>query len=178
MTDIEVDIKMSSVYRFNFDPLIVDLIKNFSKIHQYDDIESYKEAWKLWLDEYKDEINRETERLLNLGYNGNVIDKLYKSGRYYFRYKSTNKSEPKKRRQYISIDYNVIANMDTHINNNIKNENFTPAYGYDEFCKAYIEELKNEIIRLKTVSITLDKDDLINKIKKTYKNRYFIISHK
>ena len=93
MTDIEVDIKMSSVYRFNFDPLIVDLIKNFSKIHQYDDIESYKEAWKLWLDEYKDEINRETERLLNLGYNGNVIDKLYKSGRYYFRYKSTNKSE-------------------------------------------------------------------------------------
>ena len=45
-------------------------------------------------------------------------------------------------------------------------------------CIMEIEELKNEIIRLKTACTILDKDDLINKIKKTYKNRYFIISHK
>lgn len=175
---MSVDVPMSHVYRFNFDNTIVSILKNFSKIHQYDDIESYKDAWKLWVDENQESINRETERLANLGYEGDVLDKLYKSGRYYFRNKKTTAEKPKKRRPYISIDYNIIASMDEHINKNIKNEDFTPAIGYDLFCNSYKQLLMEEIIRLNNNTDKLDKDDLIDKIKKTYKNRYFIISRK
>tara|TARA_Y100000589_G_C27074025_1_gene596668 strand:- start:16 stop:543 length:528 start_codon:yes stop_codon:yes gene_type:complete len=172
------EVSMSNVYRFNFDNTIVNALKSFSKTHQYDDIDTYKEAWKLWVDENKESIDRESERLVNLGYEGNVLEKLYKSGRYYFRNKSTAEKKPKKRRPYISIDYNIIASMDNHINKNIKKEGFTPANGYDLFCDSYKELLTEEIIRLNNNSEKLDKDDLINKIKKTYKNRYFIISRK
>lgn len=175
---MSAEVPMSNVYRFNFDNEIVTILKNFSKIHQYDDIETYKEAWKLWVDENKESINRETDRLVNLGYEGNVLDKLYKSGRYYFRNKKITAEKPKKRRPYISIDYNIIALMDEHINKHIKDEGFTPANGYDSFCNNYKEDLTTEIIRLNANTDKLDKDDLINKIKKTYKNRYFIISRK
>lgn len=175
---MSAEVPMSNVYRFNFDNEIVTILKNFSKIHQYDDIETYKEAWKLWVDENKETITRETDRLVNLGYDGNVLDKLYKSGRYYFRNKKTTAEKPKKRRPYISIDYNIIALMDEHINKHIKDEGFTPANGYDSFCNNYKEHLTTEIIRLNANTDKLDKDDLINKIKKTYKNRYFITSRK
>ena len=74
------EVSMSNVYRFNFDNTIVNALKSFSKTHQYDDIDTYKEAWKLWLDENKESIDRESERLVNLGYEGNVLEKLYKSG--------------------------------------------------------------------------------------------------
>lgn len=175
---MSAEVPMSNVYRFNFDNEIVTILKNFSKIHQYDDIETYKEAWKLWVDENKETITRETDRLVNLGYDGNVLDKLYKSGRYYFRNKKTTAEKPKKRRPYISIDYNIIALMDEHINKHIKDEGFTPANGYDSFCNNYKEHLTTEIIRLNANTDKLDKDVLIDKIKKTYKNRYFIISRK
>ena len=71
------EVTMSNVYRFNFDNTIVNALKSFSKTHQYDDIDTYKEAWKLWVDENKESIDREGERLENLGYKGNVVDKLY-----------------------------------------------------------------------------------------------------
>ena len=164
--------------RFNFDNNMVTIIKNFAKTHQYDDIDSYKEAWEKWISEFSDEINRETERLIGLGYEGNVLEKMYKSGRYYFRNKSNVKKKPRKRRPYIAIDYSIIVLMDSHINDNINSNDFTPAYGYNMFCNKYIDNLKNEIIRLKKLTNKLDKDDLINKIKKTYKNRYFIASRK
>jgi hypothetical protein len=175
---MSAELPMSNIYRFNFDNGIVSILKNFSKIHQYDDIETYKESWKLWVDENKETINRETDRLVNSGYEGDVLDKLYKSGRYYFRNKKTTAEKPKKRRPYISIDYNIIALMDEHINKHIKDEGFTPANGYDSFCNNYKEALTVEIITLNTNTDKLDKDDLIDKIKKTYKNRYFIISRK
>jgi hypothetical protein len=93
---MSAELPMSNIYRFNFDNGIVSILKNFSKIHQYDDIETYKESWKLWVDENKETINRETDRLVNSGYEGDVLDKLYKSGRYYFRNKKTTAEKPKK----------------------------------------------------------------------------------
>ena len=37
---MNAELPMSNVYRFNFDNEIVNILKNFSKIHQYDDISS------------------------------------------------------------------------------------------------------------------------------------------
>ena len=45
----------------------------------------------------KEIINLESDRLLRLGYTGNVGTKMYKSARYYFKNKSTKKKEAKKR---------------------------------------------------------------------------------
>ena len=62
-------------------------------------------------------------------------------------------------------------------NNNSESEiNFKPAIGYNKFIENYSKNYNDEIKRLETQNI--DKDLIIEKIKKTYKNRCFVLSKK
>ena len=72
------------------------------------------------------------------------------------------------------MDTAILSSMDKHITENIKSENYTPAEGYSEFCKNNVELLRTEITRL--INNGINGDDISSKIKKTYKNRYYIIS--
>ena len=160
------------VYRFKFSANITNSIYEFAKLHQFDDRPTYKEAWKDWCETNEDDIRREVNRLIELGYDGNVEDKMYKSGRYYFRNKSTNETDPCKRRAYVSTSIDLINSMDSHIKMHHSDPDYTPANGYDDFCKNYKIELVAEIKYLKQNEIT-DQKEIAGKIKKTYKNRYF-----
>ena len=160
------------VYRFKFSDAITHNINSFAKLHQYDDRNTYKEAWKDWIETNEDEIRRETDRLTQLGYDGDVVTKMYKSGRYYFRTKSTDETDPRRRRAYVSTTSDLIESMDAHIKMHHSDPDYTPARGYDDFCKNYKLELVSEITYLKENGIT-DEKEIASKIKKTYKNRYF-----
>jgi hypothetical protein len=53
-----------NIYRYKFSQDFMLELYNFSKIHQYDDRESFKEAWKLWtqdneeiIEQVADEVN-------------------------------------------------------------------------------------------------------------------------
>ncbi len=89
--NIELDETFTSIaiYRYKFTEEFTEYLYNFSKIHQYDDRKDFKEAWIKWTEEHHDIVNMENRRLTNLGYDGNVLDKMFKSARYYFRNKST-----------------------------------------------------------------------------------------
>ena len=171
---VQVD---SKVLRFKFTQDVMDSILGFAKLHQYDDKTSYKEAWDEWKDENEDMIARESSRLTELGYSGSVINKMYKSGRYYFRTKSMEKTEPRKRRKYVSMSKDIISKMDEHINMHMGHDEFTPANGYENFCKSYVVDLKEEITRIVATG-DITSEDIVLKIKKTYKNRYFQITTK
>ena len=79
------------IYRFKFTEDFMSELYKFSKIHQFDDRKDFKEAWKIWTEENEQIIDSEMCRLLHLGYNGDVLDKMFKSARYYFRKKGTEK---------------------------------------------------------------------------------------
>lgn len=169
-----------STFRFKFNDDIVDILKDFSKLHQYDDRDSYKDAWKLFIEANTSIINDEITRLNRNGYIGDVYDKMYKASRYYFRKKLTfgaKETKPISRRKYISMDKDFIEIIDQHIQNNISNENFTPAWGYDDFCTNNDVTIKQEINRI-TDENSIDLKELEKKIKKTYKNRYFQFTRK
>ena len=80
-----------SIYRFTFTENFMSELYQFSKIHQYDDRVAFQEAWKLWVDDNNELVNDETRRLTQLGYDGETLERMYKSARYYFRKKSTEK---------------------------------------------------------------------------------------
>jgi len=161
-----------NIYRYKINQEIMEMLYQFSKIHQYDNRKDFKEAWNIWVENNEDIINIEKRRLLNLGFDGDILDKLFKSARYYFRKKSPEKKTPKERRNYIGIDKNLLSAMDKFIK---QNKNVKPEYSFDEFCKENIEILKDEITRLCSFGLT-DSKEIQNKIKKTYKNRYFILN--
>jgi hypothetical protein len=149
----------------------------FSKIHQYDERKDFKEAWKVWTEDNNDIIEEEMRRIINLGYEGDVIDKMFKSARYYFRKKSTEKKEPKQRRPYISVPRELLDCMDSHIEEHIYDEDYQPKTGFVTFCKSNEKVLKNAIAKIFEQTVS-DSSLIEDKIKKTYKNRYFMLTNK
>jgi hypothetical protein len=193
--------KNSKIFRFKLSDEIMLLITQFAKMHQYDDRHTYKEAWQLWFETHDELLEREIKRLNQLGYTGDVEDKMFKAGRYYFREKKEKKRDneeqekkeakqpekqpekqpakkqhEKEKRNYIVMNQTVIQAMDTHLLRIMQQLKFKPATGYVNFCEEHIDLLRSEIKRLTAQQQPLTAEKLADKIKKTYKNRYFILS--
>jgi hypothetical protein len=167
-----------NIYRYKFTDDFVSNLFQFSKIHQYDHRKDFKEAWNLWLEENDSIVSGEVRRLKELGYEGDVLDKMFKSARYYFRKKSTEKKEPVQRRNYVCVGKELLESMDEYIKSTIRNQDICkPSDSFNEFCKKNMDLLKESINILVKNGIS-DSTEIKNKIKKTYKNRYFMIISK
>jgi hypothetical protein len=171
------------MFRFKLSDEIMNLITQFAKIHKYDDRHTYKSAWQGFVQRQDELFQSEIQRLVQLGYTGDVMDKIFKAGRYYFRAKKIEDADAEdtedadtetsgKRREYLVMTSALITAMDVHLKNI---EACKPSVGYAQFCETHIDVLRSEITRLVT---TLSKEKIIEKIKKTYKNRYYIMHAK
>lgn len=143
------------IYRFKLDINIMNIISSFAKQNQHANQKEYKEVWNIFIEDNKEQIAREETRLRSLGYKGDVIEKMYKSGRYYFKNKKPDKHSVKKiRKKYERINNETRILIKTHVNESIKN-NIKPADAYNNFI------IKNHLL----------KDNI--SIKKAYKNIYY-----
>lgn len=159
------------IYRFKFSEEFLPNLVDFSTIHQYDKPKDFKEAFDEWKDENRGIITKETIRLENIGYEGNIYDKIYKSARYYFKNKDRSDKTNKKRRPYIRQDKDFINIVDRHL---AFISGLKPSQAFDDFKTKYVDIFENECLR---IGEFLDKPQTLNKIKKTYKNRYFLTKH-
>jgi len=193
------------VLRFEFSSTIIESMKAFTEVHRYDDRKTYKEAWTAWLahDEIAAILKAEVERLTDLGYKGDVADKLFKSGRYYFRTREptvphtppsvaqrlgTQRLGTTSRsalvptalpclgapRKYVLLNRDLLDVMDNHIACGLRRDDaYTPASGFADFHKLNAESYRSEVARLSELMPTGEM--VSDKLKKTYKNRYFMI---
>jgi hypothetical protein len=159
----------NQIFRYKFSDEFTVSLSQFAKIHQYDHRDDFKEAWAAWTADNEDLVVTETRRLTNNGYEGDIIDKMFKSARYYYRKKSTEKKAPQERRDYTSVSKNFKDAIDAHIEQFIGK----PSEGFTDFCKTHKDLLKTEIRSMDNK----DPEQIREKIKKTYKNRYFVSNH-
>lgn len=99
-------------FRFEFGKEFIGELSRFSKVHQFDERRTYKEEWQKWkmVPEIDEVITKEIRRLEESGYKGDIEDKMFKSGRYYFRKKVK------------SIDNNNASYSPTSNSNNNENQ--------------------------------------------------------
>jgi hypothetical protein len=168
---------MVNIYRYKFTEDFMHELFTFAKVHQYDHRKDFKDAWIAWIDTNENMVNEEVCRLTRLGYNGDILDKMFKSARYYFRKKSTEKKAPEPRRDYVSVRKELLEAIDAHITNSIAGANYKPSDGFENFCNSNVELIKDEISHLTKSGLT-DSEEIRQKIKKTYKNRYFLVIRK
>lgn len=169
------------IFRFNFSVEMLEKLNRFTRVNNYLDISDYKSKWEDWIKENEEIINEEEQRLKNLGYKGDIYSKMYKSARYYLRKKpvksNTNEKTKQNRRKYISISKVLLSTMDNYIKENLSvSEIIKPSEQYQVFIDKYSDLINRECSDLN--NIELSKDDIEFKIKKTYKNRYYLITHK
>jgi hypothetical protein len=176
-----------TIYRYKLSSEIEILITNFSKLHIYTSRQIFREKWKEWLEINREAIELEKNRLMDLGYKKNVEDKMYTAGRYYFKKKEIknetcekeiNEKEinEKETRGYIILDEKIIKMMDNYIIENYTRE-FKPSSSYNNFIELNKEIIDIEIQRLIDIDIKKlnTRDKCRDKIKKTYKNRCFVL---
>jgi len=167
-------------FRFKFSDEIMSEISGFARIHRYDSKDDFKEAWSQWTGDNIRLISAEQERLAGMGFDGDVNKKMYVSARYYFKNKTDVDDEPKKRRKYVTIDKSFIKLIDQYITTAIQNGDesiYKPANCFQDF----IEENETQttiLVRKLASDDNLENSDIIAKIKKTFKNRYFVLTKK
>jgi len=165
----------SKIFRYKLSDTIMASITQFAHIHQFDDRHQYKEAWTHWLTDNQAAVQYEITRLQQLDYTGDIVDKMFKAGRYYFRGKAVKETQKtKNKREYIVMHPVMIQTMDIHLRGLMAQPNFKPALAYNLFCEQHPELVQAEIRRL---ADTISGEKMSAKLKKTYKNRYFSLQH-
>lgn len=170
MEDVQLQQSEVPTFRFNFSTELTKELGYFAKLHKHEDRKEFKEKWKEWIEDNTEIINEEKKRLRNLGYQKDIEDKMYKSVRYYFR-KKKNK-ELAKRRTRTVVSKAIIQKIIEHIKDKEHNfdENYTPQLAYEDFYKTHLDFIINE-----TDELDFDTNFLENKIKKTYKNKFYVL---
>jgi hypothetical protein len=159
--DSPIENNMSKTYRYEFSEDFCAMLSDFAKIHQYDDRKVFKEAWNVWVEDNTDQVEQECRAIYSDGYEGDAIDKMFKSARYYFRKKSVQKKEQVPRKSYEKTGAELLKKIDMHIKANL---DMKPHDSYIAFCQKMREEESSET----EVEVEVDEE----KLKKTFKNRY------
>jgi hypothetical protein len=175
-------------HRFTFSDEVSEILMDFARIHQYDERKVYKEAWQVLVQDEDTSpiLLKEVETIQQHGYVGDVLDKMFKSTRYYYRKKLIKESsqvnvEKSPRKEYETVPNDLLEDMDKHIKQEIARQlmqqpntdealqvlvsRATPAKSFEKYYIDYkTRELENN-------------EELIDneKLKKTYKNRFYKI---
>jgi hypothetical protein len=124
-------IQTNKTFRFDFSDSIVNLINEFAFIHKFSDKKTYYDNWHdIWLLKNENEIQKEIERITNEGYVGDIKDKMYKAGRYYFRkkhIKNHNKNKLSEQPTEATAEATAEKVVVEHNLNNIHNINMVDA---------------------------------------------------
>lgn len=170
MEDVQLQQSEVPTFRFNFSAELTKELGYFAKLYKHEDRKEFKEKWKEWIEDNTEIINEEKKRLENLGYQKDIEDKMYKSVRYYFR-KKKNKELAKRRKRTV-VSKKIIQKIVEHIKDKEYNfdENYTPQLAYEDFYKTHLDFIITE-----TNEFDVDAIFLENKIKKTYKNKFYVL---
>ena len=164
-----------TIYRFKFNKELLDSIKEFSKLHSNDNCDDFLDAFHLWKRVNNEIISLEEKRILDLGFNGNIEEKIYKSARYYFKNKknTTYKLNKQLKTNYIPRNPVFFKMMETYINKNPIKASLLYKEFINETDTYILSEINTEIVRLKTFE--LNQTECLQKIKKMFNNAYYKI---
>jgi predicted DNA-binding ArsR family transcriptional regulator len=170
-------------YRFVFSSDFTEELAVFAKVHQHDHRKDFKEAWTKWTtdEDIEPVINNEVKRLRTLGFEGDPLEKMFKSARYYYRNKNENNDTEKPRKPYETISKDIQEKMDKHIYSQINNNandgisKISPSESFDNYLNQYKTDIVNELKNENTTVTKADCQDIIKKYKKSYKNRFYNI---
>lgn len=158
-------------YRLNFSKDFQNRVITFSESVKHDSLSDCKIKLEIWCLRNEEFIEREYINLRTMGYEGDIKDKIFKSSRYYFSKKDTKKVEVKKRKKYTVKNNKLIEKIKNHISEQEKS--LKPSQAYNNFYKLhnnYINNYKDDLM----VNQNYSEKDALNKIKKIYKNKFYI----
>jgi hypothetical protein len=185
---------MLPVFRYKFNDDVTAVLSKFANDNESLPKKEYKEQWKNWLNSNEEFVRNERERLTNQGYNNiDVTTKMFRTTKYYLRKNmeksNTDNNEPSTnddqfRKKIFFVSKDLLKIMEEHISKAIS-ENISPSKSFQSFADNYKSDIENEIENIttkhtsdteNTENIEQIKSTINEKIKKTYKNKYYNVT--
>ena len=184
--------------RHTYSEEVVEQLSSFAKVHEYDGRKEFKEAWHKWMEEpdIKNLIATELSRLTTNGLSGDILDRMYKSARYYYRKKGGGETvtEPTIRKEYEGLPRTVLKTIDdfiySEINRNIAETDkggnhiitITAAKSFTTYCKLHYDVISDllpptndDAANKVNTNMREELKKVTDRLKKTYKNRFYNI---
>jgi len=159
------------IYRHKFAEEISEKIAEFSAEYGGASLADFKKQWSSFLTIHRVAIDKEVSRLHDEGMTADVVEKMFTSARYWHT-KKHSVTKICSEKAYVTTTKAFLEAIDAHIQKT--GSAMKPSDAFADFCEQNLETLKTEIAHLKAVNISAD--DIRTKIKKTYKNRHFVIT--
>ena len=181
-----------STYRFKYTPQFQRMLHDFASKHADLPKKEFDACFKDWCDNNRRYVTREYNHLVNQGYNRDFQQKMYLSVRYYFRNKSGKSKgngegkgegegegkemgKKKSKLKYVRLADELKILMKQHIYDN-RGINKSPKEMFGLFYNSDNDEiqkfLKSETAKLQENEYS--EKDILFRIKKMYKNLYFV----
>jgi hypothetical protein len=167
-------------FRFQLGDNILSSLRPFAARHADLRSTEFTIQWEWWCKTNEVLIEAETVRLRKMGYDNDVLTKLYRAARYYFK-NCPPRLEPRRRINrcvYMTLAPQVLQAIDAHLRTFVSPDSAKPAALYAHFLAtntALVPLLATEIERMRMQG-GFDDAKALAKIKKTYKNRYFLMT--
>lgn len=176
---MEIQQTIFKQYRFDFSTEVKENLKRFSQNNANLSRKEFKNAWTEWLETHTI-LQHECCNIKNRGYQGDPVEKMYHSVRYYHRKpevkKKTTSNEP---RTYIRLTDDLHAIMDQHIKNTITKIINNPLQfqtthteAFTDFLKTHRNVILEELIDMKNRDNGLE-ENMDQKLRKRYRDKYY-----
>jgi hypothetical protein len=170
-----------TTFRFQLGAKTLERLRPFAANNSNLSGKEFRARWDTWCIVNAAVIDAEVDRLRILGYEGDVPSKIYRAGRYYFKTRPPSLVRAPRSHNstaYIALAPMLIRSMDAHVVAHTRNcAHSKPAVLYNDFLASCTPEmvalLAQEAERIMEQGMT-DAYAAAAKIKKTYKNRYFM----
>ena len=178
-------------FRYDFSDNIVQMLGEFANENIGKSRKEFMNRWEEYIAEEgtRQKIEYEKEMMIQHGFSGDVMDKMYKSVRYYhvkrdkkkfLEEDSINKYKHENRfsREFLKIMDEYIYYQLTNPDNIYVNENgiqintVSQSGSYKKFCENNRENILEEFIKIKNKTGPLT-GIMVNKLRKTYKTRFY-----
>ena len=169
------------IYNFKLSKGIKKELNKFAEENKHLEKYIFDYKWNRWLRNNKIMLDNENEMLKSKGYDKNLYDKLYFSVRYYYVKKAKEKEMEKEngkvkvKLKYVPMTLELRDLIEKHLREHI---NVQPKLSFETFLQNETKKNKyNEMMNILLYNEYSEKDAM-KRIKKAYKNRYFILIKK
>jgi len=186
------------IQRFKYSDTMSTLLDNFAEIHRHDSRKDFRSFWDEFIKSNLNAFEQEASLLEARGFKSDPYNAMYKSARFYYRkfYDGSGKKKNCKKiknNPYSKFPTELIKLIDTaiekYISMNLKQVStrdymcdITPASCYAEFCGDYEDDLHIHIYEYvrqrQSLGDHISSCVISNKLKKTFKNRFYKIQNK
>ena len=163
-------------YRLNFSENFQVHLTRFACINNNLHVIDFKNNLEKWMKANDILVENEYNYLREKGYEEKIKQKIFKSARYYLS-KTMNKEKKKKekRKNYTTKDRKLLNFINRHIES--MEILIKPSEAYNNFCEIY-EKYTNPYIKYLIEQENYTKKDAEKKLKKIYKNKYYVAKSK